>query len=423
MDNHNTTEYILLTNIEKKIYFLQCSSCLLSVNAMGMSIAVDACRITKHFETILEQWQECLPLGNAYDVNFALWGSKVGKLMQQVRSVYESNGIQINFYEYESESYLDFKNQQQAVGPKDDALLPVEKLKSAVVLEILYFALRELNEVLMEISEFLNSPTEELIAASYEKWLACYKKHYRTKCRRTYDKWKIGYSPRTLKKHVCERLQGVKEDFRKLFMNDDELEQVYDSEHQTIDYDGLSRFLFTHAERFGVSFIGPKPMFSHELLGLFNLVEDWRMMEADLQPKKKQTEKTANASSPAVDELEQKVLALTAKVRHLVAEDRQESLWKLWKRIINNFRKEISKAGPHEKFREFSKKTVYCIIGHLKSKGVYRKDATNVEVTKLLEGANNGMRKYLNNGLAELDDSLRVRIETFLEKELLELAA
>lgn len=423
MDNKNTAEYNLLTNIEKKIGVLQCSSCLLSLNAMSMSLAIDVCRTTKYFEMTLEQWQECLPLGNAYDVNFTLWGNKVWELMQQVSYAYGLNGVQTNLFEYESESYLDFKNLQQEVGPMDNALPPFEELKGSDIPSILICALRELNEVLMEISEFLNSPTEELIAVSYEKWLACYKKHYRTKCRRAYEKWKIGYSPQTLKKHLHVRIQTVLEEFRALFLNDDELEQVYDSEQQTIDYDGLSRFIFTHVDRFGVSFIDPRPMFSKELLALFNVVETWRMMQSDLQPKKKQTEKPVAASAPVVDELEQKVQGLVKKAHHLVADSWQEHLEKLWKRIFEHFRKDIAKAGPHEKFKEYSKKTVYCIIGHLKSKGVYRKDVTNVEVTKVLEGTNNGMRKYLNNGLSELEDSLKIRIETFVEKELLEVAA
>ena len=72
------------------------------------------------------------------------------------------------------------------------------------------------------------------------------------------------------------------EEFKKLFVNDDEFEQVFDVEQRTIDLDGLSRFLFTHAERFGVSFIDDRPMFSNELLQLFNFIELWKLMQADL---------------------------------------------------------------------------------------------------------------------------------------------
>jgi hypothetical protein len=43
---------------------------------------------------------------------------------------------------------------------------------------------------------------------------------------------------------------------------------------------------------------------------------------------------------------------------------------------------------------------------------------TVLELTKLLEGVNNGMRKYLNNGLMELDPLLSVRIKSFVEQEM-----
>jgi hypothetical protein len=157
-------------------------------------------------------------------------------------------------------------------------------------------------------------------------------------------------------------------------------------------------------------------MFSQELLTLFNMVETWRQMQSDLQPKKKPAEKTEAA--PVVDDLEQKVSSLTAKIQHLVTEKWNQHLPTLWKHIYVNFRSEISRAGSREKFKEFSKKTLYCIIGHLKTKGVYQEEVTVLELTKLLEGVNNGMRKYLNNGLMELDQSLSVRIKSFVEQEM-----
>ena len=415
MEN-NTNEYILLTNIEQKTEVMSHSSCLLLLNAMSMSLAVDACRVSKYFELLLEQWQECLPLGDAYDVNFSVWGNKIWEMMQKVRYAYSLNNVPLNIYVYHAESYLDFKEKQETVGPVDDSLLPLQQLNGREVADIVMCALRELSEVLMEISEFLNSPTEEQIAQSYDKWLACYKKHYQRKCRAAYNKWKIGFSSRTLKNRLQARMKNELEDFRSIFLNDDEFEQVYDAEQKTIDYDGLSRFLFTHADRFGVSHIDPRPMFSQELLTLFNMVETWRQMQSDLQPKKRPAEKAEAA--PVVDDLEQKVSSLIAKIQHLVAEDWSQHLTTLWKHIYTNFRSEISRAGSREKFKEFSKKTLYCIIGHLKTKGVYQEEVTVLELTKLLEGVNNGMRKYLNNGLMELDQSLSVRIKSFVEQEM-----
>lgn len=53
MDN-NTQEYIILSNFEHKADALACSSCLLSLNAMSISLAVDACRLTKMFKVLLQ---------------------------------------------------------------------------------------------------------------------------------------------------------------------------------------------------------------------------------------------------------------------------------------------------------------------------------------------------------------------------------
>ena len=44
MEN-KTQEYTILSNFERKVDALACSSCLLSLNAMSMSLAVDVCRL------------------------------------------------------------------------------------------------------------------------------------------------------------------------------------------------------------------------------------------------------------------------------------------------------------------------------------------------------------------------------------------
>jgi len=412
MEN-KTREYTILSNFERKVDALECSSCLLSMNAMSMSLAVDVCRMTKYFELLLKSWQGCLPLGDAYDVQFSIWGNKMWEIIQKVRHAFYMNNVHLNQYEYESVCYLDFKNQQEAYGPTDDSLIPLQTVKEGNPGVILVCALRKLSEVLLEISEFLNSPTEEQIMNSFEQWWDCYMKHYHKSCLKKYNKWKIQYTNRTLKKHLQERIEKDIEAFRKMFLNDDEFEMVYDSEQKVIDIEGVSRFLFTNTERFGVSQIDSRPAFSKELLKLFNFVDTWRMMQSDLQPKKKHTEK---AAAPVVDELEIKVMALVEKIQHHVTQQWERRLPKLWKAIFTNFRNEISKAGPHETFKEYSKKTLYCIIGHLKMKEVYQQQVSNVELTKCLEGVNNGKRKYLNNGLEELESSLKQRIESFVNQ-------
>ena len=96
--------------------------------------------------------------------------------------------------------------------------------------------------------------------------------------------------------------------------DESEFEQVFDVEQRTVNLDGLSRFLFTHAERFGVSFIDDRPMFSTELLQLFNFIELWKLMQADMQSPKKRSEQPAVTK----DEIEEKVMEAVKKVEQLV---------------------------------------------------------------------------------------------------------
>ena len=190
-----------------------------------------------------------------------------------------------------------------------------------------------------------------------------------------------------------------------------------------IDLDGLTRFLFTHASRFGVSHLGKRPTYSKELQAVFNFIELSRLMDADLQPQKKTQEKGQEKITTVQESsTESKVSQLIAKVQHLVTNEWEDKIAALWKKIYKEFKIEIENAGSREKFKEFSKKTLYCILGHLKAKGVYH-GVNNKEFTKLLEGSDTSLRKYINNGLAELDHSLRKRIESMLESELKPKAA
>ena len=419
MNDIKSKEYILLTNIEQKTNALASCSCLLSLNAISLSVAVDACRVTKYLEVLLAQWRQCLPLGDAKDVNFPLWGNTIWEMIPRVRFAYSLNKAEVNSYQFESECFLAFKERQAEVDALEASMEPFRALSGADVPTVAVCALRELNEVLMQITEFLNSPTEELISSSFEQWEACYQHHYRAACHSAYHKWKIQYSPRTLRKNLQERMRQELEQFKQMFLNDGEFELVFDVEQQRIDFDGLSRFLFTHADRFGVSFIDARPMFSANLIQLFNFVELWRLMQADQQPARKRAEKAAEQE----DELEKKVLEQVSKVQHLATEQWAGRLPQVWKSLLKAFRSEIAKAGAHEKFKEYSKKTVYCILGHLKLKGMYQSEVTNVEYTRLLEGTNSGMRKYVNNGLIELEAKLKERIAEHVEKELLTLVA
>ena len=347
-----TGELNILETLERKMGALGGSACLMSLNLMSLSLTIDVCRTTRYFELLFDQWQECLPLGHARDVNFSSWGGKIWDMMKEAQRFYSLHNVSLNLYEYEAESYVNFKEEQQQVGVYEATIRPAQLVAADHIPVILICSLRELAEVLMEISEFLNSPTEEQIAVSFQKWSENYKKHYQRSCANRYKRWKIQYSTRTLKKHVQERIAKETDEFKTLFVNDDEFEQVFDVEQRTVDLDGLSRFLFTHAERFGVSFIDDRPMFSTELLQLFNFIELWKLMQADMQSPKKRSEQPAVTK----DEIEEKVMEAVKKVDHLVVQKWSKHANGLWKKTYRTFKAEISKAGPHEKFKEYSKK-------------------------------------------------------------------
>ncbi len=414
-----STENKLLTLIENKMDIMDRCPCLLSLNALCLSIAVDTCRTTKYFKCLLSDWRKCLPLGAAHDVNFGSWGNKLWGLMYKVQTAYKSYNVQTNVYDYQKPCYLTFKQQLESMDDLSCSFTPFRQLGDEDISDTLICSLRELSEVLMQISEFLGSPNEEHIGTSYLMWLSCYKRNYLQTCQAAYNKWKFEFSMRTRAKHIKERMKKELEDFKNSFKCADEFEQVFDTEQNTFDYDGLSRFIFSHSDRFGISYLSPKPIFSEQLRALFDFVETWRMMEKDLQPARKNPEKV----SDTVDNLESKVMALVGKIKHWVAEEWVERLTELWLRIFRAFRSEIAQAGVHEKFKEFSKKKIYCIIGYLKERGVYVQSVTNVEITTKLEGKNNGMRKYVNNGLLELEPSLKNRIASFIEQELQKMAA
>ena len=422
---NNSADNDQLRILELKVEALNSSVCLLSLHAMCFGLSVEICRLTRYFELLLESWQQCLPMGHACDVDFASWGAKVWEMRKTVNKAFLMHHVNICEYEYESEGYVDFKEAQQSVAYDKSSQSLFQNTRVEEIPSILICALRELMEVLMEISEFLNSPTEELIEASWKQWQENFRKHYLKSYVKAYRKWKISYSPRTLRKHMEERRNELLAAFKEQFLNDDEFEQVFDEEQMTLDIDGLSRFLFTHTDRFGVSHIDElRPWFSKELESLFGFVELWTMIGNDLQGMRKHKGGSTD-SQPAADagktedgkELESKVFELLARLDGVVSEEWKGRTTALWKHILKEFRNEIAQAGVHEKFKEFSKKKLYCIVGYLKKKNVYQSDVTDVNLTRMLEGKDNGMRKYINYGLAELDDSLGNRIKAFVDEK------
>lgn len=369
----STLDNNMLTNIEAKVDLLNRCSCLLSLNSMSLGIAVDVCRTTKYFELLLNHWQECLPLGEARDVNFAMWGTKLWEMMRKVSAAYSLQHVVVSPYEYESESYIRFQESQQRVDIYDSSLEVLRQVDGDNVPTILMCSLRALSEVMMKISEFLNSPTEELIAMSYEKWVANYKKHYQKTCRNAYKKWKLQFTQRTLKKHLQARLKAELEEFEQTFIrNDDEFELVYDANQKKIDIEGLSRFLFTHADRFGVSYIDPKPWCSPELLALFNFVETWKLIQADLGPAEKTAQKQPadkDSADKEVKEMTQKLLTQTANLETLFGEN-----WGRWQRLCEkvctdkDLLEKLKNVSPQYNEWNMNQKLVCNLIGLFKQK-------------------------------------------------------
>lgn len=121
-----TGELNILENLERKIGALGSCGCLMSLNMMSLSLTIDICRTTRYFETLLDQWQECLPLGHARDVNFSSWGGKIWDMMKEVHRVYGLHRVVLNLYEYEAESYVNFKEEQQQVGVYEATIRPAQ---------------------------------------------------------------------------------------------------------------------------------------------------------------------------------------------------------------------------------------------------------------------------------------------------------
>lgn len=313
----NTPCNRILTDIETKVDVLSCCSCLLSLNALGLSLAVDVCRTTKYFELLLADWQKCMPLGEAGDVNFAMWGKeKLSEMMSKVRKAYGERNVPVSQHIYPSESCVRFVESQQKVDMIDSSLEVLRQVEGDDVPIILMYSLRALSEVLLKIAEFLDSPTEELIAMSYAQWADNYKMYFQRNCHSEYKKWKLQFTQRTLQRHLQKRLKTEADSFKQMFMeSDDDFDLIYDDDKQQIDIDGLSRYLFTHVERFGVSYIDSKPWFSQELKALFDFVETWNLIQADLQPAEKER-KTQTTKPEKTEDVE-----LIAKLKPMFFND------------------------------------------------------------------------------------------------------
>ena len=278
----------------------------------------------------------------------------------------------------------------------------------------------EIADTLLRIDEAVIYPSDEFLSEIYTTLLKFYDRKNKRKIKGEYNIWRSHYSSRLLPKRLRERMEVEKEQLENNIGKYSYYE-VFDSEKDEVDTEGVARYVLScsHGQNEdsvceGLDFNNGCCRHIYQFIVIFDL------LKTDLKGKKK-TEKIDKIVG-VEDELEPQVKAYVEKVHQLVSNPYAKHLTKLWQKIYKKFRHEIATPGSREKFKEFSKKKLCCIIGHLKSKGVYR-NVTDVEVTKLLEGSNNGMRKYVNSGLVELIPSLKERIEAFISSELQGLAA
>ena len=167
---------------------------------------------------------------------------------------------------------------------------------------------------------------------------------------------------------MTARLKTELETFKQTFINnDDEFELVYDAEQKKIDIEGLSHFLFTHVERFGVSYIDPRPMLSQELIALFNFVEIWKMIRADMRPTEKAVQKQPTNKDDADEEtkeMTQKLLTHSAQLEELFGEN-----WGKWQQLCKRvcmdkeLLDKLKKVNPRFNEWKMNQKLVCNIIG------------------------------------------------------------
>ena len=393
MDSKNKTYgYILLETIEREVEAADGEHRRLSLECLCRGMAVDVVLATGYFGELLTAWRQCLPLGEVSDVTFSQSASRLQRWISVVTASYRRVGVKVDADASNREMLTAFREWVAATADGADGQPQPENCDVATVL---VSALHELSDTLTTIARLLAKPTVKQIARSFERWKEFHKMYCSQELQEEYDQWKVQYPPRLLRRHLKERMVTEKEAFRQLFHDADEFEQVFDSECNAVDDQ-------------------PFPYFSDQLRRVFDFVALWDWLRADLTPESVRKKEEAKSQTDAMEVM---VMDYVEKVQHLVTDGWKPRHHDLWQKILKTFKKEISKAGPHEKFKEFSKKTVCCILGHLKQHGVYE-DVDNVAFTRQLEGCNNYLRKYINNGLVELEDSLRTHVKRVLDQEL-----
>jgi len=114
---------------------------------------------------------------------------------------------------------------------------------------------------------------------------------------------------------------------------------------------------------------------------------------------------------------DQLIFDYTSRVSSLLSDDwTPERAAELWRRLVSLLRADMQNTR-RQSFKLFNKKLVCALIGHLRSLGVYRQTARDVDITLLLEGSKTaGQRSYVCTGLPCLDDDLADRVRDALLK-------
>lgn len=412
--SEHSLDYIRLLRIENVASLFDGCVSLANLNAIALCVAFEARQVREKLVLKLNVWRGCLPLGEAADVNFFAWGENIRRLLFSASHAYGRFGCKVNPMDYESAHYLRFLDGLACEhSARDGSLEPLVGVGSEAMGSIVVCALRSLYEQVMEIFEFFASPDDDLITVSFAKWQSYYNEHYREECRRVYERWKNCFGHRTRRKHLKDRKEKDLLALKKMYFNDsdEEFEEVYDVAAQRIDLDGMAHFVFQNAKRFGVSYMGGKHGLSRELCDLFDSIARWEMMEADLKPR---AQKHVVVKAAATDLVKESVMAYVGKISAHVSEQWQPHVTKLWELIYTRFREHIIKAGKREKFKEWSKKTVCCLIGHLRAQGVYTKTHATELSLKLEGNKNSPCRRYINQGLLDIEEPLNKEMKAYV---------
>lgn len=85
----HSSEYSKLERVRLAVSFTEGCESLLSLNAVCLDVAIEACEAHGALDFDYVMWKGELPLGEALDVNFNAWGGKLWSMLQAVSNAYK----------------------------------------------------------------------------------------------------------------------------------------------------------------------------------------------------------------------------------------------------------------------------------------------------------------------------------------------